>query len=1078
MLSLILYGRNDSHGYNLHKRAAISLNAIAETLTNASDEVIFVDYNTPDELPTFLETIADTLTDRAKAYIRIIRVRPSFHRQFAGKTTLAALESQSRNIAIRRANPDNRWILSTNTDMIFVPQSESASLSSVCSSLGDGFYHLPRFELPEGFWERSDRRDSQAMIEALRRYGRRYHLNEVVYGDFDNVYEAPGDFQLFLRDDLFRIGGFDETMIRGWHVDTNMARRMKFLRGKVDTAFPHLFGYHCGHTRQATSLHGAQRTENSLEIYARNVKSAYWTLDPKTWGAPDEPFEELRLTEPRTPLFLGALDKAIPKEGPNWSEATYNEGTFCEEGFDAAHILPHLGDIVFNMPPSQMVFLVGSDIDLIKGFDHFVSQPPMNAQLAACAEDDSPGEDYNGRLMALDEGLSCADLVVIQFPNARTAPKDKRADLEWYAQHALERFIEIERKRNRPDRRRIVVINGIHSRLQDLIWDSLDAAAIPFSARLRQGSVVDQHWQQHPPADTTAGDRSVYKALGRARAFAESELRSLRKIFASTAAQSPEIPDWTRLAPEVAVIAGQADFISSKFGLTAEQAAGLGARANAEIENAAARCVDKPVSVAARPDIANRIASTADWEDEAWLALGLRYFGERAYTLTTRSRWLWERMALLYELERRVTQADRPWILVLADAPDPLAAMAAHRGYRIAYATTAKVIEREITPSWAEAFKISNIVLPGSLLPIDKAPAEARFAALISAGSSLFSPEPDRVGKVAIKIAARMMSKAHFGASSLVHLNSRSGGGALAWSEFRDAFLPNGVLQQAGLSDDAPVDARIPLDAAVRFAIDDRDSDMAAGLSFGFDQDALISIGMLWGRFPERAGIPEPGQSPTLLRSKLAPKNRAASEPVAAIRDPALRPGAIQPRLAPVRPATEATSKARQTARRRSMSETATLPPEVISRHRAFATGCRSAVLFYPAIYSSLRRNLLPAVESANVRERSLLHLSLSADADGMVRLAVPLAEFGPGACLVQLGFKGSHVGRTTASFHGEFETVVGKVSAELGIIVVKLHASHPVGDGLLVVELASETLEINLLAAACDIPSEQMVEG
>ena len=66
MLSVVLYGRNDSHGYNLHKRAAISLNAIAEMLTDPDDEILFVDYNTPDELPTFPEAIADTLTDKAR----------------------------------------------------------------------------------------------------------------------------------------------------------------------------------------------------------------------------------------------------------------------------------------------------------------------------------------------------------------------------------------------------------------------------------------------------------------------------------------------------------------------------------------------------------------------------------------------------------------------------------------------------------------------------------------------------------------------------------------------------------------------------------------------------------------------------------------------------------------------------------------------------------------------------------------------------------------------------------------------------------------------------------------------------
>ena len=61
MISVIVYGRNDSHGYNLHKRAAISFNCIAEVLTHKDDEIIFVDCNTPDDMPTFPEAIADTV---------------------------------------------------------------------------------------------------------------------------------------------------------------------------------------------------------------------------------------------------------------------------------------------------------------------------------------------------------------------------------------------------------------------------------------------------------------------------------------------------------------------------------------------------------------------------------------------------------------------------------------------------------------------------------------------------------------------------------------------------------------------------------------------------------------------------------------------------------------------------------------------------------------------------------------------------------------------------------------------------------------------------------------------------------
>lgn len=85
MLSVVLYGRNDSHGYNLHKRAAISLNAIAQLLTDADDEILFVDYNTPDDLPTFPEAIADTLTPEAVARLRILRVRPAVHQAQIGR---------------------------------------------------------------------------------------------------------------------------------------------------------------------------------------------------------------------------------------------------------------------------------------------------------------------------------------------------------------------------------------------------------------------------------------------------------------------------------------------------------------------------------------------------------------------------------------------------------------------------------------------------------------------------------------------------------------------------------------------------------------------------------------------------------------------------------------------------------------------------------------------------------------------------------------------------------------------------------------------------------------------------------
>ena len=208
-ISIVLYGRNDNYGYNLHKRAALSLNCMAEVLTDSSDEILFVDYNTPDDFPTFPEAIQDTLTERARDRLRILRVRPYIHERFRTKTHLVALEPIARNVAIRRSSPANRWILSTNTDMIFVPQT-GRSLSQIAHNLPPGFYHAPRIEIPEVLWESLDRGAPAEIIATVREWGSSLHLNEIVLGSKFILYDGPGDFQLLRREDLFANHGFHE----------------------------------------------------------------------------------------------------------------------------------------------------------------------------------------------------------------------------------------------------------------------------------------------------------------------------------------------------------------------------------------------------------------------------------------------------------------------------------------------------------------------------------------------------------------------------------------------------------------------------------------------------------------------------------------------------------------------------------------------------------------------------------------------------------------------------------------------------------------------------------------------------
>ena len=73
MLSVVVVGRNDNHGYNLGKRVASSLNSISMRLRDG-DELIFVDWNTPGRLPTLIEDLDDTLTDHCKSLLRVFKV--------------------------------------------------------------------------------------------------------------------------------------------------------------------------------------------------------------------------------------------------------------------------------------------------------------------------------------------------------------------------------------------------------------------------------------------------------------------------------------------------------------------------------------------------------------------------------------------------------------------------------------------------------------------------------------------------------------------------------------------------------------------------------------------------------------------------------------------------------------------------------------------------------------------------------------------------------------------------------------------------------------------------------------------
>ena len=367
MISLILYGRNDNYGYNLQKRAGISLNCMAEVLTAPGDEIIFVDYNTPDDFPTFPEAIADTLTQRAKALLRILRVRPSQHERFRRRTKLLALEPIARNVAVRRSNPDNRWILSTNTDMVFVPRRD-ASLSEIAAALPDAYYHLPRFEVPEPLWEGLDRLNPAGIIDIMRTWGCAFHLNEIAFSTSDvTKYDGPGDFQLMLRSDIWRVHGFHESMLLGWHVDSNIAKRLSLLPQRMGDLVNDLFGYHCDHTRQLTLAHKPRGEQNDSTTFFFDVKSADVPEQAESWGLADEYVEELRV-DSMSRAYVEGLRSTIAEPLTQPSQLRYSGKTYYPLDYSVDHVIPFLAGIFSSYPRNSVIGWFGTKRLFLKRF--------------------------------------------------------------------------------------------------------------------------------------------------------------------------------------------------------------------------------------------------------------------------------------------------------------------------------------------------------------------------------------------------------------------------------------------------------------------------------------------------------------------------------------------------------------------------------------------------------------------------------------------------------------------------------------------------------------------------------------
>ena len=515
MISIVLPGRNDGYGYNSHKRIAISLNCYAAHLTDESDEILFVDYNSPNNLPTLPEAIADTLTDEARARLRIMRVRPAALEGVQPLDDRGIKFAIAYNIGFRRSNPANRWLLASTTDHIVAPHNPQISVADVLKNLPDGFYALSRYEVPQLLWEALDRTKPDTIMAALRSAAENLHLRETVRDKPPVGLENCGDFQLMLREDLFAISGLDERMVIGWQpTDANLQVRLVMLRGLGSALDGLLDLYHCAHNRWVAGAGRRDVMEHDWDFFVTSVTSPYLPFQAASWGLAGVSIEEIRLEHDPAQKIVTHLAAAIGEKQQVPLNVT-RPGSFDSATVPVTHVLPYLADQIASFNIGAVMGYLGANRDMVAALARLmrewqrkpllVAEAPF-AELPEITVDSiirtSVSEMEAAAAIVVDFSVSIGDAGasgdLVPLADCGTAARKALAAVH----HGWKELVEVERSRATDGRRRrpIIVVNALNTSVEPLINRTLSDGPAPFSTRIRAGLVAGIKDNHRPTA--------------------------------------------------------------------------------------------------------------------------------------------------------------------------------------------------------------------------------------------------------------------------------------------------------------------------------------------------------------------------------------------------------------------------------------------------------------------------------------------------------------------------------------------------------------------------------------------------
>jgi len=398
VLSVVLIGRNDNHGYNLSKRVSQSINSIAQGLSS-TDEIIFVDWNSPLGYPPMPISIHDDLSEFAKKLLKIVVVPPSIHEQITGQTNKLLVEPLARNVGMRRVSSDSKWILNTNTDILLLSPRQ-LSLRDIAEKYDQSPTVAFRYEIPEFVWESFDRRDPQDIQETLRKWHERKFLEKNVGISVDKVKglflpDGVGDFQLATKALWYSLTGFPEDMLKGWHVDTRAAIQMDRLSVGLQFIKPEeLSIFHQNHMRTSTIYHNSDETNDESLVF-----ESYW--NKADWGLANIHLPTIQLDDYRRKVQIGINSSYELLNEERVRPAGDSIGMQRRLDYSLEHSSAFIMDEIQLLQEKDRVLLVSHNESTIRWITSVCVK--LNLSLNVCGEFNEEINHFN--LMILDLGI-------------------------------------------------------------------------------------------------------------------------------------------------------------------------------------------------------------------------------------------------------------------------------------------------------------------------------------------------------------------------------------------------------------------------------------------------------------------------------------------------------------------------------------------------------------------------------------------------------------------------------------------------------------------------------------------------